>query len=77
MTEKTKKVEYLQFTQELVEQGLREVGLKAGDKVFVHSSVKDLAPARQLLSLPESGMQYVVKGLQNVAFPSDFVHRPI
>ena len=57
---------YPEFTKELVVDGLREVGLKEGDYVFVHSSVKDLAPARQIISMPENGMSYVVDALQEV-----------
>jgi aminoglycoside 3-N-acetyltransferase len=66
MIEKKKKEEYPPLTKELVVEGLRGMGLGAGDTVFVHSSVKDLAPARHLLTLPDMGMPIVVGGLQEV-----------
>ena len=76
MTETKKKAEYPPLTRELVAEGLRELGLKAGDVVFVHSSVKDLAPARQLISLPEMGMPYVFEGLKEVVGPQGLLAFP-
>ncbi|MEA2064404.1 MAG: AAC(3) family N-acetyltransferase [Gemmatimonadota bacterium] len=76
MTGKDKKKEYPQLTKELVAGGLREVGLKTGDNVFVHSSVKDLAPARQILTLPQMGMPYVVDGLKEVVGPRGLISFP-
>jgi aminoglycoside 3-N-acetyltransferase len=70
MTEnKTVRTEYPPLTPELIAAGLRDVGLKRGDLVFVHSSLKDLAPARQMLSLPEMGMPYVIQALEEVLGP--------
>jgi len=71
-----KKKEYPPFTKELVVDGLRRLGLKRGDVVFVHSSLKDLAPATQLIKLPDMGMPYVVDGLKEVIGPAGIVAFP-
>ncbi|MBN2288230.1 MAG: AAC(3) family N-acetyltransferase [Candidatus Glassbacteria bacterium] len=76
MIEKKKKEEYPPLTAGLVEEGLRAMGLGEGDVVFVHSSVKDFAPARQLLSLPEMGMQYVLEGMQKTVGPQGLLAFP-
>ncbi|MFH1068773.1 MAG: AAC(3) family N-acetyltransferase [Candidatus Glassbacteria bacterium] len=60
------KKEFPPFTRELVADGLRELGLGRGDTVLMHSSLKDLAPARQLLELPRMGMPFVIEALREV-----------
>ena len=80
-----RKVEYPQLTGELVVDGLKKLGLSKGDLVFVHSSVKDIAPARQVLALKDMGMPLVIDAFKEVvgqegvlAFPTftkTFRHR--
>ena len=76
MTKTKGKKEYPPLTRELIVEGLRGLGLKQGDVVFVHSSVKDLAPARQLLTLPEMGMSYFLDGLKEVVGPQGLLAFP-
>ncbi|MEA1997231.1 MAG: AAC(3) family N-acetyltransferase [Gemmatimonadota bacterium] len=77
MTDKKKKrKEYPPFTRELAVDSLSRVGLKKGDKVFVHSSLKDLAPAMQLLKLPNMGMPYLIEGLKEVVGPEGLLCFP-
>ena len=73
---KKKKKEYPRFTKQLVVEGLRELGLARGDMVFMHSSLKDLAPAAQLLKLPEMGMPFVIDALKEVVGPQGLIVLP-
>lgn len=74
--EKKKKKEYPLFTRELVVESLRELGLGRGDVVFMHSSLKDLAPAAQLVKLPDMGMPYVIDALKEVVGPQGLIVLP-
>ncbi|MCG3180297.1 MAG: hypothetical protein BIFFINMI_02656 [Phycisphaerae bacterium] len=49
--------------QAMIEEGLAEVGIKHGDLVFLHSSLKELAPARELVKFPNAGGDMVVDAL--------------
>ncbi len=76
MTEQSGRQQYPEFTRELVAGGLRELGLGRGDRVFVHSSLKDLAPARQLLALPQMGMPAAVEGIREAVGPEGLIALP-
>jgi len=76
MLQEKKKKEYPPFTKELLIDGLRNIGLKRGDAVFVHSSLKDLAPALQLIKLPDMGISYVINGLKEVVGPEGLLAFP-
>lgn len=51
-----RKKENLPFTLEWMENALRDAGLRAGDRVFVHSSLQDVASFRELAKLPNTGV---------------------
>ena len=62
----TREKTHLPFTLELMENALRDVGLQAGDKVFVHSSLRDIASYRELAKLPHTGMGIILDAFKNV-----------
>ena len=62
----TRKQEHPPFTQAFMETALRDVGLKAGDRVFVHSSLRDIASYRDLARLPNAGMDLILSAFKNV-----------
>ncbi|HLA40148.1 MAG TPA: AAC(3) family N-acetyltransferase [Candidatus Glassbacteria bacterium] len=71
-----RKKEYPSFTKELVVDGLRDLGLGPGDTLLMHSSLKDLAPARQLIALPRLGMPVVIDALREVVGPEGLIVLP-
>ena len=54
------------FGLEWMENALRDAGLQAGDRVFVHSSLQDIASFRQLAKLPNTGMDIILEAFDNV-----------
>ena len=54
------------FSLEWMEGALRDAGLRAGDRVFVHSSLRDIASYRELAKLPNAGMDVVLDAFRNV-----------
>ena len=54
------------FTLGWMENALRDVGLREGDRVFVHSSLQDLASYRELVRLPNTGMDIILEAFGNV-----------
>jgi len=54
------------FTLEWMENALRDAGLRVGDKVFVHSSLQDIASFRQLAKLPNTGMDIILEAFENI-----------
>ncbi|MGH7145953.1 MAG: AAC(3) family N-acetyltransferase [Planctomycetota bacterium] len=54
------------FSQALIEAGLRRLGLKPGDTVLVHSSLKDLATIKDLKAAPDYGQPWFVQAFRNV-----------
>jgi len=61
-----RKKDHPPFTLELMASALRDVGLKAGDRVFVHSSLRDIASYRELAKLPHTGMDIILDAFKNV-----------
>ncbi len=50
------------ITREAVTVRLKELGLGAGDVVLVHSDLRSLAPARELVKLPNCGADLIIDG---------------
>lgn len=62
--------------QRAIEDGLRELGLKNGDLVFFHSNLASVAPARELVKLPNTGADAVIDAFCNVVGPEGTVAAP-
>ena len=75
MQQKARK-ESPRLTAGLLAEGLKNLGLGRGDIVFMHSSLKDLAPAGQLLALPEMGMPLVLEALKEMVGPEGLIAVP-
>jgi aminoglycoside 3-N-acetyltransferase len=58
------------FSQVVIESGLRRLGLKAGDTVLVHSSLKDMASIKELKNAPDYGQPWFVNAFKNVLGPT-------
>ncbi len=58
------------ISQAMIEDGLRSLGMKEGDLVFFHSSLKELAAARELVKFPNAGADMVVDAWLNVLGPT-------
>ena len=64
------------INQRMIEDGLSGLGLKAGDLVFFHSNLASLAPARELVKLPNTGADIVIDAFCKVVGPTGTVAAP-
>ena len=64
------------FNQPFMEAALRDAGLKAGDRVIIHSSLKDIASFRELVKLPNTGMDIILDALKAVLTDSGILCFP-
>jgi aminoglycoside 3-N-acetyltransferase len=54
------------MTLETMTSGLRDLGLRKGDVVLVHSDLRSLAPARELVKLPNCGGDLIIDAFLQV-----------
>lgn len=64
------------FSRELIETGLRRLGLKAGDAVLVHSSLKDMASIKDLKAAPDYGQPWFMQAFLKVLTPAGLFVAP-
>jgi len=60
----------------LVAKGLRQLGLETGQVVLVHSNLRALAPARELVKLSNCGSDVVIDGFLEAVGPDGLVVVP-
>ena len=63
-------------SKEIIKEGLSSLGLKEGDVVLLHSSLKALGPARELVKLPNCGADMVLDGFLETVGPDGLVAVP-
>lgn len=63
-------------TLEAVAAGLAKLGLSKGDVVLVHSDLRSLAPARELVKLPHCGADLIIDAFLEVVGPDGLVIFP-
>lgn len=63
-------------TKEAIKEGLRSLGLKEGDAVLFHSSLQKLAPARELVKLPNCGGDMIVDAFLETVGPDGLAAVP-
>jgi len=57
------------ITLETIKAGLTELGLKRGDVVLVHSDLRTLGPARELVKLPNCGADLIIDAFLETVGP--------
>jgi aminoglycoside 3-N-acetyltransferase len=64
------------ITLEAIGSGLAGLGLEKGDVVLVHSDLRSLAPARELVKLPNCGADLIIDAFLKVVGPDGLVVFP-
>jgi len=65
------------ITLETITSPLAKLGLKAGDVVLVHSDLRRLGPARELVKLPNCGADLVIDAFLETVGPEGLVVFPV
>ncbi len=63
-------------SKEIIKEGLSSLGLKEGDVVLLHSSLKALGPARELVKLPNCGADMVLDAFLETVGPDGLAAVP-
>ena len=64
------------ITMEMIKDGLGELGLSEGDSVLLHSSLRELGPARELVKLPNCGADLVIDAFLETVGPDGLLALP-
>jgi len=64
------------ITQASIQAGLEKLGLKKGDRIVMHSSLRSLGKARDLVKLPNCGLDYAFNGILDVIGPQGILCVP-
>ncbi len=64
------------ITRETIATGLAKLGLREGDVVLVHSDLRSLAPARELVKLPNCGADLFIDAFLETVGPDGLVIFP-
>jgi len=66
----------MEISKDLIKKGLTTLGMRPGDVVLFHSSLRTLGPARDLVKLPDCGAHLVIDAFVETVGPSGLVIVP-
>ena len=64
------------FSQGLLLDGLRNLGVRRGDVLLVHSAASAIGPVRELMKAPDTGMAWLLGALREAVGPDGLVSVP-
>jgi aminoglycoside 3-N-acetyltransferase len=64
------------FSQQLLLSGLRELGVKSGDVVLLHSAANSIGAVRDLMNAPDTGMRWLLDALVEAVAPDGLIAVP-
>jgi aminoglycoside 3-N-acetyltransferase len=64
------------FSQKLLLDGLRALGVKPGDVVLLHSAANSIGPVRELMKAPDTGMRWLLDALLEAVGPAGLIAVP-
>jgi aminoglycoside 3-N-acetyltransferase len=64
------------FSQQLLLNGLRDLGVRPGDVLLIHSSASSIGPVRELMKAPDTGMRWLLDALLEAVGPKGLISVP-
>lgn len=64
------------FSQKLLLDGLRELGVKPGDVLLLHSAANSIGAVRDLMKAPDTGMRWLLDALIEAVGPGGLLAAP-
>lgn len=64
------------LSKEAILEGLKALGLKRGDIVFMHSNLRALGKIREIVTAPDGGMKWLIEAFREVLGPEGILAVP-
>ena len=64
------------LSKEAILEGLKALGLKRGDIVFMHSNLRALGTVREIIAAPDGGMKWLIEAFREVLGPEGILAVP-